>query len=282
LSNWLNTGRLSDQSEPRARLYWGVIEALIAAQTQQQPPPPVEVALAYLGDQHAQLHEEDIRRRLEQLLADMRSCTGLGGGTITELFEHNSGSLSRPLLLFCLREHCTDLLEFSHPLLSEAEYVLAGILFGVRENWLQPPSVLRDSDLSAYVMYRMADAEHRKQDDGVILDPPSHPTPLRELFTLANAEQTNIIQDAALELAHKYHWNDCIQTRVTLAQGDYPESFLRNGLEIVLPGAVTTVTKVNAYLFLRQLERSPSMTVAVQSELRKKLAKPRRAKKRKA
>lgn len=123
------------------------------------------MVLAYLGAQLTQLTDETNKSRLERLIEDMQGFLGLGGGTITDLFERNKGSLSRPLLLFCLREHCKDLLEFSHPLLSDTEYLLSGILFGVRDGWLRLPYEMRNQALSAYIMFRMTDVAHQKQGD---------------------------------------------------------------------------------------------------------------------
>ena len=177
LPNWMDGGEISGQADTHAQLFWGVIQSLIAAQTEQRPQTPVDVALEYLDSQLDQLQEKELRERLERLIADMRSCLGLGGRTVTELLERHKGYLSRPLMLFCLREHCMDLFEFSHSLLSEAEYLLAGILFGARDSWLQLPRELRGPELSAYVVYRMAEAEHRKLGDGFTLGDPRRPGP---------------------------------------------------------------------------------------------------------
>lgn len=177
LPNWIDGGEISGQADTGARLFWGVIQSLVTAQVRERPQTPVDVALEYLDSQLDEPQEMEFRASLKRLIADMRSCLGLGGGTVTELLERHKGSLSRPLLLFCLREHCTDLLEFSHSLLSEAEYLLAGILFGVRDSWLQLPRELREPELSAFVAYRMADAEHRKLSDDFTLGEPRCPRP---------------------------------------------------------------------------------------------------------
>lgn len=173
LPNWLNGGGILAHSNTPTRLFWGSVNAL--AQEENSLAQPVDTVLAYLDAQLAQLADEKDKSRLEQLIADMRGCLGLGGGTITDLFERNKGSLSRPLLLFCLREHCKDLLEFSHPLLSDAEYLLSGILFGVRDGWLGLPCEMRSQALSAYVMSRMTDFAHQKQGD--VFSGPKMPIP---------------------------------------------------------------------------------------------------------
>ena len=272
LPSWVNGGNISGEADTRTRLFWGVVEALITAQTQKHPQTPVDVALEYLDSQLDDLRETEESQRLERLIADMRGCLGLGGGTITELLERHKGSLSRPLLLFCLRENCTALLEFSHPLLNDAEYILAGILFGVRDSWLQFPKELRDPVLSAYVTYQMAAAEHRKQGDEFTLNkPPPRPKPLRELFT-SGGEWSSQQRNEALELARKCNWNDCIQTRITLAEGDYPGSFQRNGLQVVLPGRVRTVTEeVDTATFLRRLGQWPPLDPETEAKVRKGL-----------
>ncbi len=273
LPNWVDEGDISGQADTRARLFWGVVKSLVAARTQESSQAPVDIALEYLENQLDLLQEIEFRLRLERLITDMRDSLGLGGGTITELLEQNKGSLSRPLLLFCLREHCTDLLEFSHPLLNDTEYLLAGILFGVRDGWLELPKGLRDTNMSTYVTYRMADAEHRKHCDDLALVAPPRPKPLQELFTSPSGEWNSIQKGVAVELASKCNWNDCIQTRITLAEGDFPESFEREGLQVILPGRITNVAReVDKNKFLHRLGQWPPIACQVESEVRKKFA----------
>jgi hypothetical protein len=275
LPNWVDGGEISKQADARARLFWGVVQSVVDAQTRERPQTPIDVTLVYLELQLDLLPETEFRPRLERLIADMRGFLGLGGGTVTELLERHKGSLSRPLLLFCLREHCTDLLEFSHPLLKDAEYLLAGILFGVRDTWLKLPKELRDPDLSAYVAFRMADAEHRRQGDNLAMDAPPRPKPLRELFTSPSGEWSSMTKDVAVELASKCNWNDCIQTRITLAEGPVddglPESFERNDLQVVLPGRVTTTEEVDETKFLHRLGQWPLIAPQIESEVRTKI-----------
>ena len=187
LPNWVGGGEMSGQADVRARLFWGVIQELVAEQGQERPRTPIDVTFEFL-ENFDWRQDVKFRSRLEQLTADMRSFGGLGDGTITELLERHKGVLSRSLLLFCLREHCTDLLEFSHPLLDDAECLLAGILFGVRDSWLQLPKELRNPEMVDYVSFRMADAEWRKRgrkpsEDKMFMQEPPRPEPLRELFT---------------------------------------------------------------------------------------------------
>jgi hypothetical protein len=270
LPSWMSGGEISSQADTRARLYWGVVQSLVSAQSLERSPTPVDVALEFLESQLDLLREMEFGPRLERLIADMRDCLGLGGGTITELLERHKGTLSRPLLLFCLRENCTELLEFSHPSLNDAEYILAGVLFGVRDSWLQFPKELRHPDMSAYVAYQMADVEHRNHSDGFTLDPPPRPKPLREFFTSSGGEWNSQQRAVALKLARKCKWNDCIQTRITLAEGDYAGDFEQNDLQILLPGRVTAVTEeVDIDRFLRHLGRHQPIAPQIEAEMRK-------------
>ncbi len=273
LPDWMDGGEVSGQEDFRSRLFWGVVQTLVAEKTRERPQGPVDAALAYLEDQLDLLPDAGFRPRLERLIADMRGFLGLGGGTVTELLERHTDTLSRPLLLFCLRGHCTDLLEFSHPLLNDADYLFAGILFGVRDGWLQLPNELRGPELSGYASFRMADAEHRTQGRAPAMDAPPRPKPLRELFTSPEGKWSGMMMKAAVELAGKSNWNECIRTRITLAEGDLPEAFERNGLQVVLPGRVTTVAEeVDEAGFLHRLGQWPPITPRIESDVRGKLA----------
>ena len=272
LSNWLDGGGTNPQVDVRARLFWGVVQSLETERKKECPQTSVDAALAYLDSQLDQLRELDFRARLERLIADMRSCLGLAGGTVTELLERHKGSLSRPLLLFCLRESCIDLLEFSHPLLSDAEFLLAGILFGARDSWLQLPRELRIPELATFAEYRMAEAEHGEWGEGFALAEPRCPIPLRQLFVSPTGEWSGGHEETALELARDCGWNECIQTRITLAEGDYPATFERNDLQVVLPGRVSVVEVLDKAGFLHRLGQWPPATSGIESVVRKKLA----------
>lgn len=272
ISSWMKCGEISTQADTRARIFLGAIQSLSSANLQEHSQTPVDVVIRYLEGQINLLRKTEIGPRLERLIADMRGCLGLGSGTITELLQHHKGSLSRPLLLFCLRDTCRDLLEFSHPLLNDSEYILAGILFGVRDSWLQFPKELRHPDVSAYIAYWMANAEHLNHGDSFSVNTPPSPKPLRGFFTSSGREWSSQRRRLALELARKCNWNDCIQTRITLAEGDYPWSFERNALEVVLPGMLTDVAEeVGIDKFLRRLGQWPPIDPQIEAEMRKNL-----------
>jgi hypothetical protein len=272
LPNWMDKSKISEQADI-PKLFWGVIQALVDAQKKESPKRSIDVALEYLGVQVDQLREKKNKQQLEQLIPDLRATSGLGGRTITELLERHKGSLSRSLLLFFLRENCTELMEFSHKLLDDGDYILAGILFGVRDSWLQLPNELRNPKLSAYVAFRMAEAEHHEQGYKLAIDEPRRPIPLREIFTSPRGKMTVEQKDEALKLARKYHWNDCIETRITLAgSDDLPERFERKDFELVIPGdVVKKSTEVDEVKFLHRLGQWPPIAIQDQSEVLEKL-----------
>lgn len=276
LPNWLSGDGVSEHSSTPARLYWGTINALVAAQEGNHSSQPVDVALEYLAAQAEQLEDDKSKSRLDRLISDMRSLLGLGGGTITELFERHKGSLSRPLLLFCLREHCKDLLEFSHPLLSNAEHLLAGILFGVRDGWLRLPCEMRNQALSAYAMYRMACFAHQKQGSELILPETPSPQPLRALFP-CDAESWRESQiNAAVEITKVSKWRDCIDTVIASTDGSpLTEPKQENG-SFIFFGETTSTTKVRHDVFLKHLGEWPPIDAKLESKIRNDLKSARK------
>ena len=266
---WLDRGRSGDEADELAKIYWGVVDALIDAQSQELEETSIDTALAYLEGVHKRLQEQKYKDALEQLIAEIRGCLGLGGGTITELFERHKGPLSRSLLLFCLREHSRDLVEFSHPMFGDADYILSCILFGVRDGWLRLPRELRDPSLSDYVSYRMADYEHRSQKSQLAFtSPPPPPVPLRAYFSTSGREWSRKQKEMAFELADKCGWNDCIQTHITPRAGDVLDGIERDGSQIKVRGRVSVTEEVDRTSFLHRLGKWPLVPFQVQIEIR--------------
>ncbi|MDR2032780.1 MAG: hypothetical protein LBP86_11160 [Azoarcus sp.] len=260
LGNWL-AGQISQAANLQARLFWGVVDAIIEARRDGLPLRPIEQTFAFLENQLGVMKDEQYRPRLERLLADMRQATGFLDSTVTGLLERHKGSLSRPLLLFCLRESCEELLEFSHPLLNETEFLLAAILFGARDGWLGMPRALRQpASLSATIAYRMAEIEQRQNPVSLRFPAPERPKPLRELFVPDEKDGwSRKQQEAALELARKCKWTEAIQTRISLGKGDYRLAVEPGRLDILLEGDVKAVTtEVVPERFLQRIGASHS------------------------
>lgn len=266
LPNWLNGSSVSAHSNTPTRLFWGVVNAL--AQEEKNLAQPVDTVLAYLDAQLAQLTDETYKSRLERLIADMRDILGLGGGTITDLFERNKGSLSRPLLLFCLREHCKDLLEFSHPLLSDAEYLLSGILFGVRDGWLRLPCEMRNQALSAYIMPRMTDVAHQKQGNVFSGPKMSRPQPLRALFPAVGESWHQIQTNVANEIAKVSKWKDCVETIIASADGSPLDEPQQESGKFIFSGETTSTIKIKHGVFLKHLGEWPPIDMELEAKAR--------------
>jgi hypothetical protein len=269
LPNWLEGGEVSAHSNTPTRLFWGVANAL--AQEENSLAQPVDMVLAYLDAQLAQLTDETYKSRLERLIADMRGILGLNGGTITDLFERNKGSLSRPLILFCLREHCKDLLEFSHPLLSDAEYLLSGILFGIRDGWIRLPCEMRNQALSAYIMSRMTDVAHKKQGDVFSSPKMPSPQPLRALFPAGGESWHPIHTTVAIEIAKASKWQDCIATIIASADGSPLDEPKQENGKFIFSGETTSTIKIRHEVFLKYLGEWPPIDMELEAKAKNDL-----------
>ena len=273
MPNWMNGGEVSEHTNTPVRLYWGAVNALVVAREDDQSPLPVDTILEYLGDQLTQLTDDKNKSRLERLIADMRDSLGLGGGTITELLERNKGSLSRPLLMFCLREHCVDLLEFSHPLLSDAEYLLAGILFGARDGWLGLPNEMRSQPLSAYVTYRMAGMEHKRHRDDLSLPETPSPQPLRALFPSGMDAWHKSQTRASIEIAKGSMWRDCIETVIASTDNSLLDEPKQENGTFIFCGETTSTVRIKHQAFLNRLRAWPPINAELESKIREEMDK---------
>ncbi len=268
LPHWLRQGRVSDAATMPARLYWGVVSALAAGHEAADGGSAADRVLHYLDAELEQLADEKYQARLQRLLHDMRSCMGLGAGTLSELLERNKGSFSRPLLLSCLRESSPELLEFSHPELTEAEYVLACILFGVRDGWLRLPAAMRSPALSDVVSTQMA-CQAQTRQDSVLLLPDSDPLlPLRALLLAPAGQLTALQEKAALHIAQESGWQDCIETVIRAPDGrPFPAMVAENG-KLVLPFDAQIEKRLCYAAFLRQLGQWPPVAQTVEARAR--------------
>jgi hypothetical protein len=251
IGEWMNTGAISPSTDVLPKLFWGVVDRVTARRFTDDVMSPRDVVLEYLETAEQEL-DEKMKSALAKLTIDLRKLIGFADSTITELFEQHSKPFSRVMTLFFLRDNCTEITEFRHPLLTEGDYVGAAILFAARDGWLGLPLVLRDVEgLQAAVSHRMAALTHRM--DGADIDlgkPPDRPMPLRELFIPGEKGWSVKQREAALLLARESKWFECIQTRITLGKGEYHVVIDGNGVQIVLPGDVkAVVTEVKPETF---------------------------------
>jgi hypothetical protein len=227
--------------------------------------------LEYLDSQLTGLKESGYRFRLERLVSDMRSTFGLGGGTISQLFERNKGTLSRPLLLFCLRERCMELLDFSHPNLSEEELLVAAILFGVRDGWIGLPVELRTANgLSRFVEHRMFEAESGQQGGQLSFEPaPPRPLPLREAVVRSEGADSEVRHASLAKVVSRLGWHDCIVSRFRFPLGRYRMNVTANGIEVVVRGELSPpAVELDREGLLKRVSRWPPLPRDHELELR--------------
>jgi hypothetical protein len=251
---WLKAGHLPQDSDVLKTLFWGAVEKVASSRSLEVPISPQDIALAHLDDS-SDLLDDRMKVALSKLSGELRTLAGFSDSTITEIFERHPKPFSRVMMLFFLRAKCVDLIEFKHPLLTEADFVAAAILFGAREGWLGLPMELRNfPTLQAAVCHRMAALSHRISDTGLSLGaPPIRPLPLREVLAAGPKGWSAPQKEAAQLIAKEGKW-DCIQTRVTLGKGDYRISVDGAGLHILIAGeAKAVMTEVDREKFFASL-----------------------------
>lgn len=251
LGAWLETGSIRASTDVLPKLFWGAVDSVTTCRSAVNAMSPIDVVLGYLEAVGNDL-DERMKQGLSKLANDLHKLSGFADTTITELFERHPKPFSRVMTLFFLREKCSELMEFRHPLLTESDYVGAAILFAARDGWLALPLALRDiAGLQAAVSHRMAAMAHRLAGSEIDFGkPPARPMPLRELFVPGAKGWTTKQREAALLLARESKWSECIQTRINLGKGEYHMVIDGGGVQILLPGDVkAVVTEVNPTLF---------------------------------
>ena len=259
LAHWMARGEVPENVDVSARLFWEIVHQLTSNRFSAMPLAAQDVVLEELTLATGQL-EEKMSLALSKLGSDLKKiASGFSDSTVSELLERHPKPFSRALLLFFLRDNCTDFLAFQHPLLNTADRLAAAILFAVRESWLGLPLHLRDiPGLSPAVTQRMAEMAQRIGGTRLTLGIPlPRPMLLVELFRPGERGWSNVQKNAALVLARESKW-PCIQTRISLGKGDYRLEVASSGLQILLSGEVKAVlSEVDQQQFLLNLEKTP-------------------------
>ena len=174
------------------------------------------------------------------------------------------------MILFFLRDRCTELLEFRSDQLREPDWLTAAILFGAREGWVGLPLPLRAvPGLADSASHRMAQMAHRIAGTDLDLGtPPARARPLRELF--GDGRTWGAKENAAGgELAQALKW-DCVRTRINLGQGEYKLTVHGNSVHIELSGKPGLDTRVDPERFFHCLAETRVETT-VEAKVRKTL-----------
>lgn len=258
LGSWMQSGHPPETADISSILFWGVVNKVAMNRFSDAPDKPLDVVLGHLELEGARL-DEPKKQALVKLANDLRTIASFSDSTITEIFERHPKTFSRVMTLFFLRDKCSDLLAFKNPLLTEADYIAAAILFAAREGWLGLPLLLRNiTGLQASISHRMAAMAHRIAHTDLDMGPPPlRPIPLRELFLPGQKGWSNAQKEAALVLARECKWS-CVQTRVSLGKGDYRLVVDGGGVHILLAGEAKAVaTEVDREQFFAALAQTP-------------------------
>ncbi len=255
MGDWLQKGGDIENADVSQKLFWGIVSRVAASKYSVDQSSAVDVAIDYLETMSSVYFDEKTRGYGERLAVDLKGILGLADSTISEIFERHPKPVSRAMTLFVLRESIEDLLEFTNPQLTEADYILAAILFSAREGWIGLSKELREfPGLNAAVTHRMADIAHRIAESKIELgQPPVRPQSLLELLSPETSSMSKIQKEAALYIARELKW-ECIQTRINLGKGDYHLGVTTAGIQLTLDGDVKAViTEVLEQEFMSKL-----------------------------
>lgn len=242
LGEWLKMGGNIETSDISQKLFWQIVSRVAAAKFSSDQPSPIDVAIDYLETMSGDDFDDKTRNYGQGLAKDLRGILGLADSTISELFDRHPKPVSRAMTLFVLRESIEDLLEFVNPQLTEADFILAAILFAAREGWIGLTKEFRDlPGLNEAVSHRMADLSHKITGSDLHLgDSPERPKSLLELVIPGGMPMSKAQKEAALYIARELKW-DCIQTHINLGKGDYQLGVTASGIQITLEGDTKAV-----------------------------------------
>lgn len=238
---WLQKGEV-DTGDISQKLFWDIVGRVAASKYSIDPTNAIDVAIDYLETMPNDQFDDKTRSYGERLAADLRAILGLSDSTISEIFERHPKPVSRAMTLFVLREKIDDLLEFSNPQLTEADYILAAILFAAREGWIGLSKELREfPGLGLAVSHRIVQLSHRLSGTQVNFgEPPAKPESLLELLSSDSGSLSKPQNDAALYISRKMKW-DCIETLIKLGKGNYQLEVTSSGIQLKLDGDINAV-----------------------------------------
>lgn len=265
------TEDISDD-ERGSRLIRVCVQAMIQARIENQSVQDVDAVIKRLTHELSQFTSSKLTSELQLLLDDMQGCYGIGNvTTINDLLDRHKTPPRRALLMFCLRQRCDELCDFTSPKINEEDYILASILFGVRETWLGLPMKLRPRHIENYVIHAMAAKEHEaNQTGGKFGQAPSRPRPLLERFTLLDNAGDLRQNEGARTLAHECQWTDCIWTHLS---GVNQASIKPDDKGVVVPGYVKPTYSITPDTFLKHLNNSRGITAELDAKIQDLLNK---------
>jgi len=257
LEHWMRHGMKPSSKDVLNNLYWGIVDQIVQNEINMNRSLTLnDTVLNYL-EQFKEKTENKYRKALSDLILDLKELSHqFGSKNTTELLKSHPKEVRRALILFFLHKRCLDLIRFSHPLLTEYDYIAAALLFAARQKWIGVPLELRDfPGADRAISHRMAAMAHQVLKTDLDLGPPpARCRPLRELLLPEADRWTKRQLDAALYLARSMKWH-CIKTRIRIGKGDYKLRIDSGGINIDFPGEVRAVdTKIEKEKFFEMME----------------------------
>jgi len=237
-------------------LYWGVLNQIVQLDMEMGSQLTFKEAVLNFLKKFKEKSDAKYHEALSELLSDLRALDQFGAKNTTDLLKSHPREVRRAFILFFLRDRCADLIDFSHPLLTERDYIAAAMLFAAREKWIGLPLRLRDhTGLDQAVSYRMAAMAHQVMKTGLnIGPPPPRCLPLRELLAPGPKGWTKLQANGALSLARDMKL-PCIKTRVRIGRGEYTLTVDAGGINIYFPGEIKAVeTEIEKEKLFKMLE----------------------------
>ena len=246
------TSRNDLQNGFQATLFWNLVQRMVDWRAAGEVSNIENMLIDYLAAASTDL-DPRLPTGLGNLHDTLVSLTGLSDATANELFERHDTPLAHAMILLFLRRDCADLLDYQSENLSEPDWLVAAILFGVRDGWLKLPLPFREGrQLADAVSHRMARLSHRLAQSGVDLgETPTRIRSLREVFGDSSAWRP-AEKRAALEIARAQKW-DCISTRINLSPGKYKLVVKGGSTQIELPGEPRIQPEIDSERFLELL-----------------------------
>lgn len=253
----VKAGFASTEPDGVSEYFWKPVEALAKVRTGTVSRSHLDALLDSLDELAAEA-DGKAASGLRKLAGELRDVTGFSDKSISEIFERYPKRISRAMLLFALRSSVDGLLEFEYDMLSHQDYLAAAILFGTRDGWIGLSKELKSMpDLSRVVCHLMAEMEHERRGSGITLgEPPKREESLWELLVAEPMPWRSIVQKAAIELASRQKWTDCIRTTIKLKAGEYQLSSTQSNLVFDFDGKVDVQEKVKEELFIARVHDS--------------------------
>ena len=260
-------------AELRSKLFWGVVSNIISPLVINGQKTETGYAVLHYLEQES-TSESSKSGKLQELITDLRGTSGLASYSHKELFEKHPGPFSHALLLFFLRKHCDELLEFQPRdfELSTTDRIAAAILFGARDGWSGIPKLIREANgLYASMTHLMCKTLQVQSVGSINLGSgPGRCKPIRELLLPTDGTLSKRQSEGSLALARAKGWSDAVETKIRLGKGDYRLEVGSSGLTIVIPGDVRSVETVAVpNILLDHLARALFIDSKVESEVRK-------------